>query len=251
MTERKYIYFASDAHLGLNVVENPIDSERRIVRWLDSIKAKAKAIYLLGDMFDYWFEYRSVVPKGYVRFLGKLAELADEGVELYIFTGNHDIWMFDYLQKTIGATVIRDNYETEIYGKKFFMAHGDGLGDPSKSFKFLRCFFRNKTCQWLYKLIHPDLTVPFGFAWSRYNRKRKLGNKAEKYLGEKKEYLVQFAKEHEKENSVDYYMFGHRHILLDIMISKSSRVMILGDWIWHFSYAVFDGENMTLEQFEI
>ena len=141
----KKVYFISDLHLGAKTLTSPRESEKRVVEWLDSIKDKASAIYLLGDILDYWFEYRSVVPKGYVRFLGKLAELADDGVELYIFTGNHDIWMFDYLQKTIGATIIRDSYETVIYGKKFFMAHGDGLGDPSKSFKFLRCFFRNKT----------------------------------------------------------------------------------------------------------
>ena len=149
MEERKKVFFASDTHFGLNFKRNPIEVEKKFVRWLDSIKNESAALYLLGDMFDYWFEYKNVVPKGYIRFLGKLAEFTDAGIPVYIFTGNHDIWMFDYLSKEIGVQIIDKPIETNIYGKKFYLGHGDGLGDPSKSFRFLRCFFRNKFCQTL------------------------------------------------------------------------------------------------------
>lgn len=246
---RKCVYFASDAHLGLDLFENPIETERRLVRWMDSIKSTAKAIYFVGDMFDYWFEYRDVVPKGFCRFIGKMAELADSGIEIHLFTGNHDIWMFGYFTKEFGAIIHTQEYITEIDGKKFFIAHGDGLGDPSLSFRILRNFFRNKPCQALYKILHPRLTVPFGYAWSRYNRKKKVGKKGDQYLGEKKEYLVQFAKEHAQSNEIDFYIFGHRHIVLDLLITPTQRVAILGDWIHNFSYGVWDGENFSVEYF--
>lgn len=256
--ERKVTYFASDAHLGLDIYEAPIEAEKRLVRWMDMIMPTAKALYLVGDMFDYWFEYRDVVPKGFVRFIGKMAEFVDAGIPVYLFTGNHDIWMFDYFQKEVGVTVCTESVEHEIDGKRFFVAHGDGLGDPSLSFRFLRSFFRNKFCQRLYKMIHPRLTVPFGYAWSRYNRKRKEGNYAEAYLGEDKEYLVKFSKEHVKNHEVDFYVYGHRHIVLDLPIEKpieksvekNTRVIILGDWIRKFSYASWDGETMKIAYFQ-
>jgi UDP-2,3-diacylglucosamine hydrolase len=249
MDNRKKTFFASDAHFGLNLKEDPIESEKRFVRWMDQIKPQAEALYLLGDMFDYWFEYKNVVPKGYTRFLGKIAEFTDSGIPVYMFIGNHDIWMFDYLPKEIGATIVYDPIVIEIHNKKFYLAHGDGLGDPSRSFRFLRGFFRNKICQKLYKFIHPGITVPFGYAWSRHNRRKKQDNEYVEYLGEEKEYLVQFAKRYGKENPVDFFIFGHRHIMLDLLIQHNQRVIILGDWIDHFSYAVFDGENIYLEQF--
>jgi UDP-2,3-diacylglucosamine hydrolase len=246
---RKNVYFASDAHLGLDIFENPIDTERRLVRWMDSIKDSAKAIYFVGDMFDYWFEYKDVVPKGYSRFIGKMAELSDNGVEIHIFTGNHDIWMFGYFEKELGAIVHHKELITEIDGKKFYIAHGDGLGDPSISVRILRKFFRNKPCQALYKTIHPRLTVPLGYAWSRHNRKKKIGLKSEKYLGEKQEYLVEFAKKHAQDNDIDFYVFGHRHIVLDLLITPKQRVAILGDWIQNFSYGMWDGNNFSVEYF--
>lgn len=248
--ERKNVYFASDAHLGLDLYGDPLEREKKLVRWLDSIKATARELYLVGDMFDYWFEYKNVVPRGFVRFLGKLAELSDAGVKIYMFAGNHDIWMFDYFQKEIGATVIDGSYETTIDGKKFYIAHGDGLGDPSLSFRIMRTLFRNKICQGLYKMLHPRLTVPFGCAWSHNSRKKKMGTPGEKYLGEDKEYLVQFAKSYAKQTPTDFFIFGHRHIDLDLMISTGSRVVILGDWLTHFSYGVWDGEIFSLEVFE-
>lgn len=248
---RNKAYFASDAHLGLDIKGDPKDAERRLVRWLDSIKEDAAYLFLLGDMFDYWFEYRHVVPKGFTRFLGKLGELSDLGVRLFIFAGNHDIWMFDYLPKEVGAEVLDGSCEMQIFGKRFFMAHGDGLGDPSWSFRFIRSFFRNKLCQRLYKGIHPWFTVPLGYAWSRHSRKAKLGKPESRYLGEEKEYMVRFSKEHAlRSPGVDFYVFGHRHIMLDLPIGEGRRVVILGDWIDHFSYAVFDGETFELKRFE-
>ncbi len=207
-------------------------------------------LFLLGDMFDYWFEYRYVVPKGFTRFLGKLGELSDLGIKIYIFIGNHDIWMFDYLPKEVGAVVVREPMEIELLGKKFYLAHGDGLGDPNLMFRFLRQFFRNKFCQRLYKGIHPWFTVPLGYLWSRHSRKSKVGSEEESYLGEDREYLVQFAEMHGRTSDVDYYVFGHRHIMLDLEIKNRKRVVILGDWITNFSYASFDGSELRLSVFE-
>ena len=171
---RKKIYFASDAHLGARFHKDPLAVEKRLVRWLDSIKDEAMAIYFLGDMFDYWYEYKYVVPKGFVRFLGKLAELSDNGVEIHIFIGNHDIWMFDYLPKEIGAIIHRDVLTVDLLGKRFFLGHGDEVDYRSKAFRFLRTLFRNKFCQWLYAGIHPRWTFGFALGWSLSRRKSRL-----------------------------------------------------------------------------
>lgn len=239
----KKIYFASDFHFGLDYDIPTNEREQRFVKWLTEIKDNCAELYLLGDVFDYWFEYNNVVPKGFVRVLGKLAEFSDAGIPVTLFTGNHDIWMFGYMEQEIGIRVIHKECEMEIAGKKFLLGHGDGLGDPSRSFRFVRAFFRNKPCQWLYKWIHPDVTMPFGHWWSRHNRMKKKGNEAENYLGEDKEYLVKFSKETEKTIHHDYYMYGHRHIELDLMINKNSRVIILGDWISNFTFGVLDPED--------
>lgn len=173
---RQKIYFASDAHLGARFHKDPLAVEKRLVRWLDSIKDEAMAIYFLGDMFDYWYEYKYVVPKGFVRFLGKLAELSDNGVEIHIFIGNHDIWMFDYLPKEIGAIIHRDVLTVDLLGKRFFLGHGDEVDYRSKAFRFLRTLFRNKFCQWLYAGIHPRWTFGFALGWSLSSRKSGLKN---------------------------------------------------------------------------
>lgn len=222
--------------------------ERRLCRWLDMVKEDAQTIYLLGDIFDYWFEYRNVVPRGFVRFLGKIAELTDMGIEVHFFIGNHDIWVTDYLQKECGMIVHTQPLVRDIHGKKFFLAHGDGLGDNSTSFKLLRGLFHNKFCRKLYAAIHPRWTVGFAQWWSNHNREN---DEMPDYFGEDKEHLVLFAKNHLKlAPNVNYFIFGHRHIMLDLMLSMQSRVVILGDWIKYFSYGVFDGENFSLEIFE-
>lgn len=247
----KNVYFLSDAHLGSLAIEHRRTQERRLVRFLDSIKEKAAAVYLLGDMFDFWDEYKYVVPKGYTRFLGKLSELTDRGVEVHFFTGNHDLWTYGYLEQECGVTVHRKPETTEIYGKVFFLAHGDGLGDPDKRFKFLRRLFHNRTCQRLLNAIHPRWGMALGLNWAKHSRLKRANGKELPYMGEDREFLVLFTKEYMKTHqNVDYFIYGHRHIELDIMLERKVRVMILGDWIWQFTYVVFDGEHMFMEQYE-
>ena len=247
---KKNVYFLSDAHLGSRAIPHGRMQERRLVRFLDSIKDKASAVYFLGDMFDFWFEYKLVVPKGYTRFLGKVSELTDNGVEVHFFTGNHDIWCGDYLEKECGVIMHRKELTTEIYGKVFFLAHGDGLGDKDKKFRFLRWLFHNKVAQTLFASIHPRWAVDFGLNWAKHSRMKRVDGKEPPYMGEDREYLVLYAKEYlETHPEINYFIFGHRHIELDLMLRRNSRLMILGDWINFFSYAVFDGEHMFLEEF--
>ncbi len=244
------IYFASDVHLGSFVFEDSRIVEKRFVRWLDSIKHDAKEIYLVGDIFDFWFEYKYVVPRGFTRFLGKIAELSDSGIEIHFFIGNHDIWIFDYLTKETGAVVHKKPFIKEIAGKKFFITHGDGLGDNSKSFKLIRWMFHNRFCQILFAAIHPRWGIGLAHHWSRHSRLQGLKEVAG-YFGEDKEHLVLFTKDYlQKDSSVNYFIFGHRHIMLDLMLSQQSRMLILGDWIQYYSFAVFDGQELYLEQWE-
>lgn len=242
-------YFISDLHLGASYLKDPLEYERRVVRWLNSIKESAKAIYLLGDILDYWYEYRNVVPRGFTRFLGTLATLADEGIEIRWYIGNHDIWIFDYLPNEIGMTVV-DGYEIKtINNKQFFLSHGDGLGNLKPGFKLIRWIFRNKTCQKLFSAIHPRWTIPFAHRWSSHSRN--FSDEIPQFEGEEKETLINFARTWLKNNQhIDYFVFGHRHILLDYNLNDTSKVLILGDWIHHFSYAIFDGTKMTLETFK-
>ena len=244
------IYFLSDAHLGTRVLTNVHEHERKLVRWLEMVRKDATAIYLLGDLFDFWFEYKTVVPKGYVRFLGKLAEMTDEGIEIHFFTGNHDIWTFGYLEQEIGLIVHRAGIEEVIGSKKFFLAHGDGLDMREKKFQLIRKVFHSKLAQKLFGYLPPRLGQEFGYSWSKSNR-IKHAVYDNKYLGEDKEHLVIFAKEFVKEKTdVDFLVFGHRHIALDLQITKNARVIILGDFLNQFSYGVFDGENFWLDYFE-
>ena len=246
----KNIYFLSDAHLGSLAISHSRTHERRLVRFLDSIKEKAKAIYLLGDMFDFWYEYKYVVPKGYTRFLGKLSELTDMGVDVHYFTGNHDIWAYDYLQKECGVILHKKPITTEIYDKVFFLAHGDGLGDPDLSFKLIRKVFHNRICQRLFSSLHPKFGMYFGLHWAKHSRLKRINGEEPPYMGDDKEHLVLFAKEYAKTHTdVDYFIFGHRHIELDKQVGRKKRMIIMGDWISHFSYVVFDGEHLFLEQY--
>ena len=250
--KRKKIFFASDAHLGARFHRDPLAVERKLVRWLDSVKDEALAIWFLGDMFDYWYEYKYVVPKGHVRFLGKLAELSDAGVEIHFFIGNHDIWIFDYLPHELGITMHDGTLITEIGGKRFFLSHGDNVGQRDFSFRLLRTIFRNRFCQWLYAGIHPRWTFGFALGWSLNSRKSGLAKEEEnKYQGEAGEYLVAFAKDYLKTHpDINYFIFGHRHIMLDLMLSRESRLLIAGDWMRHFSYISWDGKSLYMDQFE-
>lgn len=245
---RKKVYFLADAHLGSKTHVDSIETERKLCRWLDGVKQDALAIYLLGDMFDYWYEYKYVVPKGFTRTLGKLAELSDSGVEVHFFTGNHDLWLTDYLAKECGMILHFEPHITTIQGKKFFLAHGDGLGDTSRSFRFLRRIFHSNFLRKCFSAIHPRWTIPLAHAWS--NSSRDNGG-VTPYLGEEREHLVRFAKEKLKEEpDINYFVFGHRHVLLDLPIAEDSRVIMLGDWITLFSYAEFDGDRLQLKQFD-
>jgi len=248
MPVRDKLYFASDFHLGTGTYASSRQREDKIVRWLDSIKHDAAELFLVGDVFDFWFEYKTVVPKGYIRFLGKLAELTDAGIKLYLFKGNHDMWMFDYFVEEFGATIISNELKIERGGKKLFIHHGDGLGPGDSFYKFLKGFFRSRFCQWLFARIHPNLGVGIANKWSRHSRD--TNEKKDNPKPGEQEWLVTFCREELKTNFYDYLVFGHRHIPLDIQLNPQSRYINLGEWITQFSYAVFDGKELRLEYFE-
>jgi UDP-2,3-diacylglucosamine hydrolase len=227
-----------------------IKSANVVARVEPDIKEKAEAVYLLGDMFDFWNEYRYVVPKGYSRFLGKISELTDMGVEVHYFTGNHDLWTYGYLEEECGVILHRKPQTIELHDKVFYLAHGDGLGDPDPKFKFLRGMFHNKVCQRLLNFVHPWWGMWFGLNWAKHSRLKRPDGKEPPYMGEDKEFLVRYTKEYMKLHpDIDYYLYGHRHIELDLMLSKKVRMLILGDWIRQFTYAVFDGENLYMENY--
>lgn len=245
MKNEKLTYFLSDAHLGSLAIKDPIAHERKLVQFLDSIKDKAAAIYLLGDMFDFWFEYRMVVPKGHVRFLGKLAELTDRGVEVHFFTGNHDIWTFGYLERECGVIVHRKGEVIDIMGHRFFLAHGDGLNDRSFDMFLVQTCFHSRFLQFLFSILPPYLCLSIAHAWSRHNRIGDI-NSDYGYKGEDNEPLARFAKEHSNAHpDIEYYVFGHRHILLNLQLRRA-RMVILGDWFSTFSYATFDGTYFNI-----
>jgi len=241
------IYFASDFHLGVPDYESSLKREKLIVSWLDEIKKDATEIFLLGDIFDFWFEYRFVVPKGFVRLLGKIAEITDSGIPVHIFTGNHDMWIFDYLPKELNIKLYREHITREFNGKKFFIGHGDGIGPGDHSYKFIKAVFANPVCQWLFARIHPNLAFRIANYWSAQSR---AVTEELEFLGEDKEYQVVFAKEKLKTEHVDYFILGHRHIPNDIKLGENSRYINLGDWIVNNSYAVFDGNELELKTYE-
>jgi UDP-2,3-diacylglucosamine hydrolase len=247
----KKVYFLSDVHLGSCAFDNDREREQKLVRWLTSIQDNASDIYLLGDIFDFWYEYKYVIPKGFVRLLGKLAELSDKGVKLHFFIGNHDIWVRDYFEKELGMNVYLYDTVQEINGKRFYLAHGHRTGYRPWIVKLMHYVFHAGWVRRLYNCIHPTINYWFGLKWSKNNRLYKHKQEEAEYLGEDKEFLVQFAKEYSKTHpDIDYFIFGHRHVMLDLMLSKTARVVYLGDWISHFSYAVFDEDGLRLEMYE-
>ncbi|UKJ07895.1 UDP-2,3-diacylglucosamine diphosphatase [Solitalea lacus] len=248
MLERKKIYFASDFHLGVPTYEKSREREARIIRWLDLIKQDAAEVFLVGDLFDFWFEYKTVVPKGFIRLLGKLAELADSGIKLTFFKGNHDMWMFDYFEQELGASIISNEKIIELNGKKLYIHHGDGLGPGDSTYKLLKKFFRSSVCQWLFARLHPNLGIGIADKWSRSSRI--ANDNKEEFLGEEHEWLVIYSKEILQKEHFDFFIYGHRHLPLDIKLSEKSRYINLGEWIHFNTYAVFDGENVELKSFE-
>ena len=244
------IYFVPDIHLGSRYLPNPLEVEKKLVQWLDSIKQDATAIYFLGDVFDYWFEYKYVVPRGNVRFLGKLAELSDSGIEIHLLTGNHDIWMFDYLTEEVGAIIHREPFTVALGGKNFFLAHGDEFGYRPLQYRFIQSLFRNRFCQVLYATIHPRWSFGFARSWSLSSRKRGLASdKVEITQARGAKALEEFAKTYlQTHPDIHFFIFGHLHILAERALSASARMIITGDWMHLFSYAVWDGAELMLKR---
>ncbi|MEZ5012763.1 MAG: UDP-2,3-diacylglucosamine diphosphatase [Chitinophagales bacterium] len=244
---RDKVYFASDFHLGIPDHGSSLEREKKIVRWLYSIEDDARQIFLVGDLFDFWFEYKHVVPKGYVRLLGKLANMKEQGIDIQVFTGNHDLWMFGYFEKELGIPVHRKNLELELNGKKFLIGHGDGIGPGDRGYKFMKRIFTGKLNQKMFSLLHPDIAIGIANFFSRRSRK---SNNMEQYLGEDKEWQIQYANSVLEHRHFDYFIFGHRHICLELALHETSTFINLGDWMTHCSYAVFDGEKTLLKYFE-
>jgi len=242
-------YFASDFHLGLDHDLSSKKREKKIIRWLDNIRPSCKELYLLGDTFDFWYEYRKVVPRGHVRLLSKLAEFTEQGIQVNLFTGNHDMWMFGYLEEEIGVKLFKSPIQVDINGRHFFLGHGDGLGPGDHGYKFIKRIFANKINQWLFAVIHPNLGIKLMQLSSQKSRDSEM--ESPEFLGPEKEWLIQFCESKIKETEIDYFIFGHRHLPIDFTLSnEKSRYINTGDWIKHFTYARFDGENLELLSFK-
>jgi UDP-2,3-diacylglucosamine hydrolase len=249
MKAGKKIYFASDFHLGVPTFEMSLEREKKIVRWLDSIKDSAQEIYLVGDIFDFWWEYKYTIPKGQTRLLGKIAELTDAGIPVIFFTGNHDMWMNDYFPNELGVTVYNNPIERVYNGKSFFIGHGDGLGPGDAWYKFLKKCFKNRFLIWCFNRLHPNL----GFYIARRSSKRSrisTGDSDKAFLGNENEWLFTFCKDELKKHHFDFFIFGHRHLPLNLEVSETSRYINLGEWINYCTYAEFDGINVELKTFE-
>jgi UDP-2,3-diacylglucosamine hydrolase len=241
------IFFASDFHLGLNSGKHAPDREKKIVRWLDEISREASEIYLLGDIFDFWWEYRLVVPKGFTRFLGKVASLTDSGIPVHFFTGNHDMWVGDYLSKECGMQVHTGPCSVNFDGKIFHLAHGEGLGTENTGYKILLWIFRNKPLRVLYSALHPSIGVGIGHRWSLSSRLGK--GVSTEFLGEEKEDLVRYARSTLTREKVDFFVFGHRHLAKSLTMKEGAEIVFLGDWINQGNYAVWDGSTLDLKMF--
>jgi len=245
MTSPKKIYFLSDFHLGAPNAADSLVREKMIVRFLDEAKKDAEVIFIVGDLFDFWFEYKHVVPKGYTRILGKLAEITDSGIPIHFFVGNHDMWMTDYFQKELNIPVYFEPKEFEFNGKKFLVGHGDGLGPGDHGYKFIKKVFRNPVCQWLFGILPPRIGIGLANYFSRKSRAKTV-DVEEKFLGEDNEWLIIYSKEILAQKHFDFFIFGHRHLPIDFKLKENSQYINLGDWIKFFTYAVFDGEKVSL-----
>lgn len=249
MSFRNKIYFLSDFHLGAPNYAASLEREKLIVKFLDEIKHEAAEIFLVGDMFDFWYEYRTVVPKGFVRLLGKLAELADAGVQLHFFVGNHDMWMKDYFQRELNMPVYFEPKEFVRNGKTFLIGHGDGLGPGDHGYKRLKKVFRSPVSKWLFGIFPPKFGIGLANFMSRRSRAQ-TGATEETFLGEDKEWLIIYCKEVLQKKNINFFVFGHRHLAIDYRLTTYSRYINLGDWIRYFTYAVFDGQEMRLQSYK-
>ena len=241
-------FFASDFHLGIDADLSSKEREAKIIRWLKSIEDEAEAIYLLGDLFDFWFEYKEVVPRGYIRLLGQLAQMVDRGIRIELFTGNHDMWMFDYFPQELNIPIHKEPVDLELYGYKLHIGHGDGLGPGDHGYKFIKSVFKSKIAQWLFARLHPNFAISLGNFWSGVSRGKE--DAKPEFLGEDNEWLYQYCLSKQKITGNDYYIFGHRHLPIDIQISDQAKYINLGDWLYHYSYARLDQNGLELLFFE-
>lgn len=247
MSDKGKIFFVSDVHLGAPALKNNRERELRFARWLDSIKNEVSELYLMGDIFDFWHEYKTVAPRGFTRILGRIADIADKGIPVHFFTGNHDLWVYDYLPEELGVVLHKKEWITTISGKKFFLAHGDGIDADDKSYIILKKIFSNKILQWLFARLHPNFALGLGHRWSKKSRLAKMGTEPDFMVIN--EGMYKFAENFLKNKYVDFFVFGHRHRLADVTMNDKTRFILLGDWINNFSYGVFDGENFELKKF--
>ncbi|MGY5355309.1 UDP-2,3-diacylglucosamine diphosphatase [Wenyingzhuangia sp. IMCC45467] len=245
----KKIYFASDQHFGAVSSEKSLPREKVFVSWLDAIKNDAETLFLLGDLFDFWFEYKYVVPKGFVRVLGKLAELKEAGVDIHFFVGNHDLWMSDYFEKELNISVYHEPKEFTLQGKTFLMGHGDGLGPGDNGYKFIKKIFTNPVCKWLFKWLHPDIGMSFGMYLSREN-KSVSGAEDVHFLGEEKEFLILYCKEVLEQKHYDYFVFGHRHLPMVFNLSQNSKYVNTGDWIIYNTYGELVNGELEIKEYK-
>lgn len=247
MTDQtKKIYFASDFHLGAPTRETSLIREKKIVDWLDHVSKDASEIYLVGDIFDFWFEYKRAIPRGFVRIQGKIAELTDKGIKISVFTGNHDMWIFDYLPSELGVELHKEPVVRQYFGKSFYIGHGDGLGPGDKGYKILKKIFANKFCQWCFERLHPNFGIWLAEISSKSSR-AKSGEADREFLGEENEWLVQYCKEVLKENHFDYFIFGHRHLPMEIKVGENSTYINLGEWLNYCTYLEISSESVELK----
>ena len=242
-------YFLSDFHLGVPNFNRSLEREKEIVAFLDSIKHNAEAIYFVGDLFDFWFEYKYTVPKGFVRLLGKMAELSDSGIAIHIFTGNHDMWMFGYLESEIGAKIHRHPIKITLNHKVFMIGHGDGLGPGDHGYKFIKRIFSNSICQWLFARLHPNFSFGLANYWSRRSRLT-TGSSDEVYHGDENEFLMVYCNQIAESEKIDYFIFGHRHLPLVKQVGSHSSYINLGDWIKYYTYAIWDTNSLELKHWK-
>ncbi|NVJ85836.1 MAG: UDP-2,3-diacylglucosamine diphosphatase [Algoriphagus sp.] len=245
----KKLFFASDFHLGAPNEQESLDREQKIIRWLDQIQDEAAAIFLVGDIFDFWFEYKEVIPKGFIPFISKIHQLREKKIPILFFTGNHDLWMKDYFTEQLGIPVYHHPIEIVVNEKRILVGHGDGLGPGDKKYKLLKKVFTNPLAQWLFRWFHPDLGIKLAKAWSSSSRISNIEKNENHFLGED-EWLWQYCKEIEKRKHHDFYIFGHRHLPLELEVGKNSTYYNLGEWVSQYTYLEFDGHKAKLLRFE-
>ncbi len=243
------LYFASDFHLGEPDYQTTRIREGKVISWLDQCKHDAAGIFLLGDIFDFWFEYRHVIPKGYTRLLGKLAEISDSGIPIYFFTGNHDMWLFDYMPKELNITVFKQPQSITVNGQRLMIGHGDGLGPGERSYKILKLFFANRVCQWFFRWLHPNLGFALANFWSRQSRNRQ-GMSPPPFVSAEKELIFQYCKTTEQQQHHDFYIFGHRHLPLELPINETAVYFNIGEWLIEPTYGVFNGQSFKIHHFK-